>query len=160
MARLKGLPSFALTTVVVFALLRVLHLGVAAVYPETRRGPITVGTLADVRRLAGFAPVIPAYHPAALGAEPTVISVHLSPVALATAVWQQGDAYLSVTTRRGGGARTPPLAAPLGDVAGAFWWFEGARAHAVVPRDGLWIDLETNLGDRELRRFVDTLSSY
>jgi hypothetical protein len=161
MDRLRGFGSFAIITVVVLAGLRGLHVAVPIAFPATRPGPIGVARLVDVRRLVGFAPMIPAYHPSALGASPTEISVRLSPTPTATVVWSHDDVYLSVTTRRGGPRPvTAPLAAPLGDVPAAVWWLGGSRTHALLLRDGFWIEIETSLGEQELRRFVDTLSFY
>jgi len=161
MARVTGLGSFVVITLLVLAGLRSVHLAVPIAFPETRPGPIAIDTLDDVRRVVGFAPVIPAYHPAALGALPTRITGILSPSAMVTIVWQTPEAYLSVTTRRDRSRPTAsPLAVPLADRPDASWWFEGSRAHALVARDGLWIEVETSLGEQELRRFVDTLSHY
>ena len=79
MDRLKGLFTFVCVTAGVLLALRVIHVAVPAVFPETRQGPITITRLDDVRRLAGFAPLIPAYRPATLGLQPVTMTVVLSP---------------------------------------------------------------------------------
>lgn len=161
MARLSGFASFVIITIVVLAGLRAVHLAVPAVFPETRPGPIALARLDDARRILGFRPMIPAYHPAVLGAAPTSVTARFSPAPAITAIWDRGGSYLAVTTwqsaRRPG---TPALAAPLADLANAWHWFDGSHVHALLLRDGGWIEIETNLGEQELRRFADTLSRY
>jgi hypothetical protein len=36
----------------------------------------------------------------------------------------------------------------------------GGRSHLILLRDGFWIELDTSLPERELRRFADTLTPY
>jgi len=130
MDRLKGLRSFAFIAAGVLIGLRLVHVGVPALFPGTRQGPVAVATLDEARRRVGFGPIVPAYHPSALGDRPTSISVILSPVPTVIVVWRQGPEYLSVTQTRGGEKPNhPPLATPLADVADSTWWTAGSGNH-------------------------------
>jgi hypothetical protein len=161
MDRLKGLLSFVLITAGVLVGLRLLHLGAPFVFPSTRLGPIPITSLDEVRPRVGFAPMLPAYRPAELGDQPTRMSVTLSPRPTFEIVWEQGAGYLSVTQRQGGPMPPhPPLSQPLTDVPESFWWTTGARSHLVLSRGGFWIEVETSLPTRDLRRFADTLTQY
>jgi len=159
MDRLKGLSSFLIITGVAVLGLRLLHTAVPLAFPETRQGPIRIERLEDVRRVAGFTPLIPAYRPATLGAGPASMQVWRSPSPTFVIVWQQGDQYLSVTQRLGGARPAhPPLASALEGVADSTWWMAGTRCHLILMRGGFWIELETSLPVGELRRFADTLA--
>lgn len=159
MDRLKGLLSFALIAAGVLLVLRLAHVAVPFLFPETRQGPIAVASLDEARRRVGFAPILPAYHPAALGDRPTSISVLLSPVPTVIVVWRAGDEYLSVTQRRGGSKPDhPPLAEPLTDVPDSTWWMAGSQNHLIIWRVGFWIEMATSLPARDLKRFADTLT--
>lgn len=161
MARLKEIASFLVITAVVFVVLRGLHLVVPIVFPETRQGPITVERLEDVRRQVGFAPLLPAYRPAILGDHPGEMTIELSPVPTFRTVWRGQEHDLMLTHRRGGpDPVTPPLARPLEGVPNAKWWIAGGRSYLVISRDEFWIELDTSLPSRELRRFADTLTAY
>lgn len=161
MDRVAGLRSFLVIAAVVLGALRVVHLAVPVIVPGARQGPVTLASIEEIRRAVGFPPILPAYRPEALGASPTSISANFSPRPSSTVTWQQGDRYLSVTQQRGGAKPLhPPLARPFEEVADSTWWTDGGRSHLILRRDGFWIHLETTLPDRELRRFVDTLSEY
>jgi len=158
MDRLKGLTSFALIAGGVFLVLRAVHVGVPILFPETRQGPIAVASLDEARKRAGFAPIVPAYHPASLGDKPVSINVLLNPVPTVIVVWK-GEEYLSVTLQRGGAKPGhPPLAEPLTDVPDSTWWMAGSQNHLIVWRVGYWIEITTSLPARDLRRFADTLT--
>jgi hypothetical protein len=158
MDRLKGLLSFAVIAAGVLLALRLLHLALPVVFPETRQGPIAVLDWDEARRRAGFAPIVPAYHPSSLGDRPTSISVLLSPEPAILVVWRQGAEYLSLTQRRTPKPETPPLATPLPDVPDSLWWMAGSQNHLVVWRVGFWIEMSTSLPARDLKRFADTLT--
>lgn len=161
MDRLKALRSFAFVTVGVFVALRALHLSVPLVFPGTRLGPLTVTRLEDVRRQVGFAPLVPAYRPATLGDQPSSMTVWLSPTPTFEIVWRSGEHDLSLTQRQGGPKPPhPPLGQPLTDVADSTWWMSGGRSHLILSRGGFWIELDTSLPSRELKRFADTLTPY
>ena len=161
MDRVKGLGSFALITAAVLVGLRLVHVSVPLVFPQTRLGPIPIASLDEVRPRVGFAPLIPAYRPSALGDRPASMSVVLSPRPTFAIVWREGDQYLSVTQRRGGPMpEHPPLSQPLKDVADSTWWMERSRCHLILARGEFWIEVETSLPEGELKRFADTLSLY
>lgn len=160
MARLRGLGSFLLVTVAVLLALRLLHVAVAALFPEVRPGPVIVRSLADVERRAGFAPLVPAYRPAALGARPAAITVTIGPAPGVVIVWR-GEQYLSITEQRGGPVPDhPPTARALGDVPDSLWWSDGTVHRVLVRRGELWVTVETDLPSRDLRRIADTLRPY
>lgn len=161
MAGLKGLTSFLVITTAVFVVLRGLHLAVPIVFPEARQGPIAVARLEDVRRQVGFAPILPAYRPSVLGDHPGDMTIRLSPVPTFRIVWRGESHDLTLTQRRSGpDPMMPPLARPLEGVSNAMWWIEGGRSYLVLKRDECWIELDTSLPSRELRRFADTLTAY
>jgi len=160
-ARLSGLRSFLVITGVVLIGLRLLHLGVPLVFPNTRSGPIALTSLNDVERRVGFAPLVPAYRPAELGSAPTSLTVSFSPRPTFVIVWQHGDRFLSVTEWRGSAKPDePPLSRPLDGVDHSSWWMEGDRAHLLLARDGYWIVIETTLPERDLARLADTMTRY
>jgi hypothetical protein len=140
--------------------LRLLHVGVPLFFPETRPGPFTLTSLDEVRRRVGFAPLVPAYRPAALGDRPASLRVWLSPQPTFVIVWR-GENYLSVTQRRGGAMPVhPPTSQPLPDVTDSAWWRDGPRYHLVLKHDEFWIEVETDLPSRDLKRIADTLTPY
>ncbi len=160
MDRLRGLASFLLIAGGVLVTLRVLHLGVPLIVPDARPGPFAARSLDEVRRHLGFAPLVPAYRPATLGAGPPSLTVTLGPHPTFLAVWR-GEHYLSLTQRRGGPTPAhPPTSQALGGVADSLWWREGAAHHLVLRRGEFWIVVETDLPWRDLRRLADTLGPY
>jgi len=160
MGRVKGIGSFVLVAAVVFLVLRGLHVGIPAFVPGTRPGPIAIASLDEVRRRVGFRPIVPAYRPAALGDRPATMTATLRPAPAFVIVWQ-GEYYLSLTQRQGGAApEYPPTAQALRDVPGSMWWQDGARAHVVLSRGEFWIEMVTDLPERDLKRLADTLTPY
>jgi hypothetical protein len=161
MDRLTGLGSFVLIAAGVLGALRLAHLTIPVVFPETRQGPIAVARLDEVRRRAGFAPLVPAYRPEVLGEQPSEMTVTLSPYPTFAIAWRNAGSFLSVTQRRGGPRPAqPPMARQLEDVADSAWWMEDSRANLVLSRDGFWIHIVTSLPARDLRRIADTLTPY
>ncbi len=139
MVRLTGLGSFALIAAGVLLALRLLHVGVPLFFPDTRPGPFALTSLDEVRRRVGFAPLVPAYRPAALGDRPS----------------------LSLTQRRGGAVPAHPATGqPLPDVTDSTWWRDGPRLRLVLKRGEFWIEVETDLPSRDLKRIADTLTPY
>lgn len=160
MDRLRGLGSFVLIAAGVFLVLRVAHVGVPLFFPETRPGPFSLASLEEVRGRAGFAPLIPAYRPADLGPRPASLTVTLSPQPTLVIRWR-GDRQLSVTQRRGGAMPPhPPASRPLPDVEDSTWWREGALHRLILRRGEFWIEVETDLPARDLKRIADTLHPY
>lgn len=92
---------------------------------------------------------------------PGDMTVELSPVPTFRTVWR-GEAHdLTLTQRRGGpDPEMPPLARPLEGVPDAMWWIADGRSYLVLRRDQFWLELDTSLPPRELRRFADTLTVY
>lgn len=161
MARLSGLGCLVFTTGMVFLLLRGLHLATPVVFPETRQGPIAIARLEDVRGQTGFAPILPAYRPDTLGDRPGRTTVWLSPVPTIQTTWVGPAHHLTVVHRRGGTPPpVPPLARSLDDLPDTAWWTEDGRTHLRMRRGEDWLELDTSLPVRELRRFVDTLTMY
>lgn len=161
MDRLIGFRSFATTALIVLAALRALHVGVPLVFPETRSGPTAVASLDDVQRRVGFAPYVPAYRPAGLGAGAAEMTVSFRPGPTFTIVWRDAGQFLQIIERRGG-AR--PQSAAIGQTLDGFpdstWRMDDARCHLVLPHEGLCIEIETTLPSRDLRRLADTLTRY
>jgi hypothetical protein len=158
MDRLKGLGSFVVIAVVIFAGLRGLHVVVPLFVPNARPGPFTPAGLEDVSRYAGFAPVVPAYRPASLGDRPASLTVWLSPRPTFAITWT-GEHSLSLIQRQGGSMPDhPPTSQPLSGVPESQWWQDGPRCHLVLKHREFWIEITTDLEPRELRRFADTLT--
>ena len=161
MDRVKGLFSLLLVTAGVMGALRVVHVSIPMVFPQTRQGPVEVGSLAEVRRLAGFSPLLPAYRPALLGEQAASMTFSYHPQPAFVIVWRAGDQYLAVTQQRGGPKPDhPPLAQPLDAVPDSTWWTDGGQSRVILARGGFWILIETSLPSRELVRFADTLTPY
>jgi hypothetical protein len=161
MARLSGLGSFVLIAAVVLLGLRGLHVGVPMFFPETRPGPFALTSLNEVKRHAGFSPIVPAYRPQALGERPTRLIVTRRDPPTFLIEWRGPASYLSVTQRQGGTMPAhPPAAVPMPDVRDSTWWTEGPRQHLVLKRGDFWLDIETDLPPRDLRRIADTLEPY
>jgi hypothetical protein len=159
MDRLKGVGSLVVVTAVVLLMLRGVHVIVPAIFPTTRQAPVDVATLDDARRLTGFAPLLPAYRPASLGAGPERMRVAFGGRPTFTIVWRAGGDVLEIVQWSGGREpERPPLSQPMRDVPDSFWWNDGGTAHLVVSRGDLWVHLITSLPDSELRRFADTLT--
>lgn len=160
MGRLSGLPSFLVVIAAMAGLLRLLHVGAPALFPETRPGPLVVDSLDAVERRAGFRPLVPAYRPASLGERPPTLTVSPHPQPTVLMVWR-GEHYLTVSQRRGG---APPATAgasrPLLEVPDSRWWSEGAVNHAVLRRGALWVVIETDLPPRDLQRLARTLHPW
>jgi hypothetical protein len=159
-ARLRGLGSFLLIAGAALLLLRGVHLGVPLFFPETQPGPFVLGSLDEVRRRAGFAPLVPAYRPESLGERPASITVSLSPHPTFVIVWR-GEHYLRLTQWRGGAEPAyPPASQPLPGAPASAWWEEGSRRHLVLRHGELWVTVETDLPSRDLGRIADTLRPY
>lgn len=157
MGRLRGLGSFFLVAAGATLLARVIHVGVPLFFPETRPGPFALASLAEVERRAGFAPLVPAYRPETLGSQPPTLTLTLGPNPTLEVLWR-GERALRIVERHGGaGPEHPPFARPLDDVPESSWWQEGARQHLVLRRGHLWLEVETDLPARDLRRIADTL---
>ncbi len=161
MARLKALSSLVLVTAGVLLGLRGLHLALPMLFPTTRQGPILIGALQDIQRQVGFAPLVPAYRPEVLGNQPERIAVWFSPDPACEVIWRTGEHDLVVRQRRGGPQPSvSPLAVPLEGIAESSWWVASGRSHLVLRHMGFWIEIETSLPARDLRRFADTLTPY
>ena len=157
MDRLKGLGSFVVIAAVTFGGLRGMHVVAPLFVPNARPGPFALERLADVARYAGFAPVVPAYRPASLGERPSSLTVWLSPRPTFVVTWK-GEHSLSLMQRRGGPAPDhPPTSQPLAGVLDSLWWQDGALCHLVLKHGDFWIEMTTDLDERELKRFADTL---
>jgi hypothetical protein len=160
MARLTGVPSFVLIVAVVLGLLRLVNVAVPLIVPEARPGPFAMAGLDEVEQRVGFAPLVPAYRPRALGEEPPHLTGARGPYASLVMTWR-GERHLVIVERRGGPAPDhPPTSRPLPAVADSLWWSEGGVHHALIRRDELWITIETDLPSGDLRRLADTLTAY
>ncbi len=160
MARLKGLRSFLFIAGVLAIGLRGLHLGIPLIFPDARPGPFALSSLDEARRLTGFAPLVPGYHPVSLGIRPESLTVTRSPYPSLVVVWR-GERRLSITQQLGGTMpEHPPTAQPLADVADSLRWSDGTAHHVLLRRGELWITIDTDLPSRDLKRLADTLRPY
>lgn len=156
----RGVVGLVLILAVIFGLLRLLHLVVPIFYPRVLSGPFSLEELAEVEDYAGFSVQVPFYRPEELGTRPVHITVTRRPRPRASVFWQ-GEHFLYLSERRGGRPpRSPPDARPLEKHPDALWWREGSTHHVQLQRDGLWIELRTDLGMRDVERLVETLRPY
>lgn len=157
---LGGLISLAVILSVLWVLLRALHLGVPLFYPEVLQGPFTLDSVAQAEEYAGFSPLTPFYRPAELGSAPVYVTVFRRPRPRVVIFWQ-GDRFLYLEQTEGGEKPpAPPHARPLTGRAEAVWWREGRTRHLVTRAGGLWVEIRTDLDERDLRRIVETLRPY
>ncbi len=54
----------------------------------------------------------------------------------------------------------PAGSQPLPDVADSTWWRDGSRHRLALKRGEFWIEVETDLPARDLKRIADTLTPY
>jgi len=152
--------SFVVLAVIFFALLRLVHLVVPIFYPQVLSGPFSVTDFDEVEEVAGFSPRLPFFRPEVLGSRPVNITVTRRPRPRMVAVWQ-AERFLRLEEQRGGtlpGA--PPSARPLPRHPDSQWWQEGGTHHVQLQRDGLWIDLRTDLPLQDVERLVETLRPH
>lgn len=160
MDRLKGALALIVTAGAFVLVLRLLHLVVPAFYPSVLSGPFSVQELSQVGEFAGFSPRIPFYHPMPLGSKPVNITVVRRPRATVTVFWH-AERFLYLSERHGGAAPVPPPnAKPLAGIPDAWQWREGETHHAIVPSGDLWIELRTDLPERDVERVVVSLQPY
>ena len=160
MARLKGVTSFIVIVAVVLGLLRLVHVAAPLVVADTRPGPFPLGSLDEVQRRVGFAPLVPAYRPATLGERPPRLTGARRPRSMVVMTWR-GERYLAIRQWRGGELpEHPPTSRPLSAVADSLWWSESGVHHLILRRDELWVVVETDLPAGDLRRLADTLTAY
>jgi len=158
--RLKGIGSFVIVLVLLLLALRVVHLGVPIFYPRVLAGPFSLDSFGDIERYAGFSPLLPFYRPEYLGVKPVNITVTRRPYPKAVVFWH-ADHFLYLAEQQGG--QRPPQRmreAPLPGHPEASWWREGETRMVVLQRDGLWIELRTDLSLRDVQRIVDSLRPY
>jgi hypothetical protein len=159
--RLTGLGSFVVIAAGLLLALRALHVAVPLFFPETQSGPFALTSLDQVKRHAGFAPIVPAYRPQALGERPASLTVIRRQPPTFVIVWRGPSSYLSVTQRQNGPMPAHPATArPLEDVRDSTWWVDGANQHLVLRRGEFWLEVETDLPSRDLQRIADTLEPY
>lgn len=160
--RIRGLVTFVVLATVFFALLRVVHLVVPVFYPQVLSGPFSVESFDEVEELAGFSPRLPFYRPEVLGTRPVNITVTRRPQPKVVVFWQ-AEHFLYLSEQRGGRPERAPASAqpkPLPRHPDARWWREGDTNHVQLERDGLWIELRTDLPLQDVERLVETLRPY
>lgn len=160
MNRFKGLVSFAVITALFFVALRLVHLVVPIFYPRVLSGPFSLDDLGTVEQYTGFSPRVPFYRPEELGTRPVTITVTRRPHPKVTIFWQ-GEHFLVLTEQRGGEAPPRPVETwPLERHPEAAAWREGATTWVQLERDGLWIEVRTDLSTTDVERIVDSLRPY
>lgn len=160
--RLRAVVSFVILAAIFFALLRVVHLAVPVFYPQVLSGPFSVESFDEVEELAGFSPLVPFFRPEVLGAGPVHITVTRRPQPKVVVFWQ-AEHFLYLSEQRGGRPGRPPASVqpkPLPRHPDARWWQEGDTHHVRLERDGLWIELRTDLPLPDVDRVVETLRPY
>ena len=158
--RIRGVVTFVVLAALFFALLRLVHLVVPVFYPQVLSGPFSVEGFGEVKELAGFSPRLPFYRPEVLGTRPVHITVTRRPQPKVVVFWQ-AEHFLYLAEQRGGRrARAPASARPLPRHPDARWWREGETHHVQLEREGLWIELRTDLPLQDVERLVETLRPY
>ena len=165
MSRLRGVASLLVIAGVLFLALRALHLGIPLLYPRVLRGPFSLGSLAEVEEYTGFPPLVPFFRPEVLGEQPVHVTVTRPPAAELVVFWQ-GERFLYLAERQGGGSPPVPpdarswiLRGPAAEGTNR-WWRQGRTVYAVGRRGDLWIELRTDLSDDDARRVLETLRPY
>jgi hypothetical protein len=161
-SRVRGVVTFVILATVFFALLRLVHLVIPVFYPQVLSGPFSVDDFGEVKELAGFSPRLPFYRPEVLGTRPVYITVTRRPRPKVAVFWQ-AEHFLYLSEQRGGDPTRIPASAvpkPLPRHPDARWWREGDTQHVQLQRDGLWIELRTDLSLQDVVRVVDTLRPY
>lgn len=160
MDRLKGLGSFVTVTLLLFLVIRVVHLGVPIFYPKVLAGPFSLDSFDEVEQYAGFSPRVPFYRPEVLGVRPVNITVTRRPYPKVVIFWR-AEHFLYLEEQKGG--QRPPekiREKPLPGHPEASWWTEGDTHHVVMKAEDLWIEIRTDLSFRDVQRIVDTLRPY
>jgi len=158
--RLKGVGSFVIVLVLLLLAMRVVHLGVPIFYPKVLAGPFSLTGFDEVEEYSGFSPYLPFYRPEHLGVTPGNITVTRRPYPRVVVFWH-AEHFLYLAEQQGG-QRSPQRMreAPLPGHPEASWWREGDTQMVVLQRDGVWIELRTDLSLRDVQRIVDTLRPY
>lgn len=160
MPRLKGLVSFAVIATLFFVALRLLHLVVPIFYPRVLSGPFSIDEVGAVEEYTGFSPHVPFYRPQVLGTRPVTITVTRRPHPKVTIFWQ-GEHFLVLSEQKGGPQPPRPLETwPLPRHPDTAAWREGATQWVQLERDGLWIEVRTDLSLTDVERIVDSLRPY
>jgi hypothetical protein len=155
-----SLVSLVVVLAVLALFLRLLHVGLPMFYPRVLQGPFSVDDFGEVERYAGFSPLVPFFRPQQLGPRPVHVTVYRRPHARVVALWQ-GERFLYLEQTRGGRPpQVPPDAQPLAVTGGASWWRHGRTRHVVARREGVWVEIRTDLEERDVRRVVETLRRY
>lgn len=156
----RAVLSFVILAALFFGLLRLIHLVVPVFYPQVLSGPFSVTTFDEVEELAGFSPQLPFFRPQVLGTRPVHITVSRRPRPRVVTLWQ-AERFLRLEEQRGGELEgAPPTARPLPEHPDSLWWREGTTHHVQLRRDGLWIDLRTDLPLQDVERLVETLRPH
>jgi len=160
MDRLKGAASFLVITFVLFVILRVVDLGVPLFYPKVLSGPFSLDNFDQVEQYSGFSPLLPFYRPEVLGVHPINITVTRRPYPKVVVFWH-AEYFLYLSEQKGG---ERPLVTmrekPLPNHPEASWWSEGNTYHVLLEKDGLWVEIRTDLSFRDVERIVDSLRPY
>lgn len=159
MARVTGLGSFLVVGVFVLVGLRLLHVGVPVIFPETHPGPFHPESLDEAAGLVDFVPLVPSYRPEVLGEGPVALTVVRAPEPRVEIAWR-GERFLTLRERRGQAPEPPPGASGLAGFEDSWQWVEGETHHAIVRRGDVWVRIETDLPERDLRRLADTLGPW
>lgn len=157
MGRLKDITGFLVLALGLFAALRVLHVALPIFYPQMLTGPFRVESPAAAHGYLGFAPRLPFYRPQQLGPRPLDVTVARRPHPEIVILWK-AERFLRLTERKGG---DPPMIAATGQSLpghpDAVVWGDRHTRRVVLKIDDLWIELDTDLSERDVLRLIDTL---
>jgi hypothetical protein len=158
MDRLRPVGSFLLLALVLLLGLRLLNMAAPVFFPEVLSGPFRLDSTDAASRYIDFEPLLPYFRPEELGARPVSIVASRRPYPRLVVVWR-GNRFLSLSERAGGPEpRLPAAAVLLPGRPAANVWRDGGAHRAVARRGNVWIEIETDLTLRDVRRILDSLS--
>lgn len=157
MKKTKGIPSLIAIVVVIWGLLKATHVLLPLLQPQVLPGPFDVSSLGEVEEITRFSPLVPAYHPASLGGDPVRIVAQREPEPMVTILWRS-ERFLELIERPVRGRfESPDDAVPVPGEPAWRVWRRGGATHLARARDGVQIELRTNLSRDDAIRIASTL---
>lgn len=157
MEKLKGLSSLIVIVLVVWGVMRIVHVIVPVMKPEVLPGPFTLESLSEVEPITGFSARLPLYHPERLGRAPATIIASRRPRSEVTIVWRK-ERFLELIERA---EDDEPFEYPDDAVAEGddplHLWKRGEIVYLTGTRRGVHLRLRTNLTREDALRVVSTL---
>ena len=157
MEKLKGLASLVVIVLVVWGVMKLVHVLVPVMQPAVLPGPFALESLSEVEPVTGFSARLPLYHPERLGTSPSTIVASRRPRSEVTIVWRK-QRFLELVERS---ADAEPFEYPDDATTegedGVRVWRRGGIIHLTGTRSGVHLRLRTDLTREDALRVVSTL---